>query len=82
MAKKTTSNSLLVDSGMILFVIYLYILRWNMNLCMTSIFFRWFSVSMIKYLDILMLVVVAVKTKLPESSKDANTPDKLLPSCC
>lgn len=53
-----------------------------MNLCMTSIFFRWFSVSMIKYLDILMLVVVAVKTKLPESSKDANTPDKLLPSCC
>ena len=24
------------------------------------------------------LVVVAVKTKLPESSKDANTPDKLL----
>ena len=84
MAKKTTSNSLLIDSGMILiFVIYLYILMWNMNLCITSkLHFLSLVLSINDQEDILMLVVVAVKTKLPESSKDANTPDKLLPSCC
>ena len=83
MAKKTTSNSLLIDSDMILFVIYLYILKCNMNLCMISLLhFLSVVLSINDQVDILMLVVVAVKTKLPESSKDANTPDKLLPSCC